>query len=140
MKNTQDEHTEKRDCRIKNKIILIIDDSIVQTMALLRLFKGLDVNVLTAKDGEDGLKIAIRVEPDVILLDINMPGMNGFEVCHLLQYDERTKKIPIILFTTRTGIKDVSEGFANGAVEFIPKDGFHEAVLVETLRQMEVIS
>lgn len=125
--------------RNRKKTILIVEDSLVQSLALLKLFKQWDVNVLCAENGKDGIELARQAQPEVILLDVQMPGMNGLEVCRLLRDDTRTIKIPIILFTSHNDMKTLREGFLSGAIEFIPKDGFHEAVLVETLRQMHIL-
>jgi CheY-like chemotaxis protein len=126
--------------RKKKKTILLVEDSLVQRLALFKLFKPYDVNVLWAENGKDGLALARQILPEVILLDVHMPGgMDGLEVCRLLRDDTRTISIPIILLTSRNDIETLRNGFLSGAIEFIPKDGFHEAVLLETLYHLHVI-
>ena len=125
--------------RNSKKTILIIDDSLVQSLALLRLFKQWDVNVLCAENGKDGLELARQALSQVILLDVQMPGITGLEVCRLLQENTRTNTIPVILFTSLNDLDTLRAGFVSGAVEFIPKDGFHEVVLVETLGEMKIL-
>lgn len=122
------------------KTILLVEDSVVQRLALIKLFKPYNVNVLWADNGKDGLALAHHILPEVILLDVQMPGgMDGLEVCRLLRDDTRTAKIPIILFTSHNDLTTLRDGYLSGAVEFIPKDGFHEAVLLETLYHLQVI-
>jgi CheY-like chemotaxis protein len=119
------------------KTILIVEDSPVQVLAVLKLLENRGVTILCASNGEAGVEMARQILPDLVLLDIEMPGMNGLEVCRLLRDDTRTAKIPIILLTTHTDLETVRAGFVGGAVDFIPKDAFYETVLVETLRQMK---
>jgi CheY-like chemotaxis protein len=96
--------------------------------------KGLDV--LWARDGLEGIETAQQGTPDLIVLDIQMPEMDGFEVCQRLKEAETTADIPIILFTRFDDAQSVMSGLEKGAIDYIPKDAFAEAVLLETLRQM----
>jgi len=102
------------------KKILIVDDSTTALM-MEQLVLGQSYEILTAKDGAEGLKIAVRDLPDLILLDVVMPKMDGFEVCRVLRSIEPTKHIPIILVTTRGEGKNVEAGFANGANDYVTK-------------------
>jgi CheY-like chemotaxis protein len=121
------------------KTILIVEDSPVQALAVLKLLENRGVNVLCAANGETGVAMARQTLPEAIVLDVEMPGMNGLEVCRLLRDDTRTVKIPVILFTTHTDLETLREGFVGGAVDFIPKDAFCETVLLETLRQLQIL-
>ena len=119
------------------KTILIVEDSPVQALALSTLLESLGVNILHAADGQSGVEMARRNMPELILLDVEMPGMNGLEACCRLRDDSGTARIPIILFTTHTDQETIRDGLMGGAIDFIPKDGFYQAVLLETLKQMK---
>jgi len=88
----------------------------------------------------EGIRLAQAESPDLIVLDIQMPDMDGFEVCQRLKESDVTAQIPVIMFTRCDDAKSVLSGFERGAVDYIPKDAFAEAVLIETLRQMGFLS
>jgi len=103
------------------KKILIIDDQPDNVYLLKERLKGGGFEVISAYEGESGLKIAFEQIPDLILLDVMMPGMSGFEVCKLLTSSKLTKDIPVILVTALTNAEDVKEGLLNGAYDYIKK-------------------
>lgn len=121
---------------------MIIDD-IHDNVKVLRAFlshAGFDV--LIASEGEEGLQITEHVHPDLILLDIMMPGMDGFEVCRRLKSQENTKDIPIIFLTALTEVVDKMKGFKLGAADYITKPFQQEEVLARvnthiTLRKQQ---
>lgn len=101
--------------------ILIVDDERFNIMTLTELLHD-DYKIMAAKDGEQALAAVQReILPDLILLDILMPGINGYEVCKRLKANERTKPIPVIFVTAVTEIEDAARGFQAGAVDFIQK-------------------
>jgi DNA-binding response OmpR family regulator len=120
----------------KTKTILVVEDSTTQALHLRTLLEQQGLDVLWARDGAEGIEIAHRETPNLIVLDIQMPEMNGFEVCQRLKEAETTTEIPIIMFTRYDDAQSVMSGLEKGAVDYIPKDAFAEAVLLETLRQM----
>jgi len=101
--------------------ILIIDDQPDNVFILQDrlLHEGFDV--ITAYDGQTGIDKAIANKPDLILLDIMMPGISGFEVCEVLNKNSRTNKIPIIIVTALTGSDDIKRGLELGAYDYIKK-------------------
>lgn len=104
--------------------ILIVDDNKQNIDLLLDLFKD-DYKVAVAITPERALKAARgEPKPDIILLDILMPGMDGYEVCNLLKQDEATQNIPIIFVTAVSEVMDETKGFAAGGVDYITKP-FH---------------
>ena len=121
------------------KKILVIEDSPTQAIHMQVLLEREGLQVLLAYDGPMGLQIAHDVHPDLIVLDVQMPGMNGFQVCRQLKGEIGTKDIPIIMFTRHDEQEAVMLGLQTGAVDYIPKDAFADAVLLETLRQMEFL-
>ena len=99
--------------------ILIVDDVPNNTIILAHCLQ--EYAILVAVNGETALRIAASEMPDLILLDINMPEMNGYEVCQRLKDDSATKDIPVIFVSARTDVKDITKGFSLGAVDYITK-------------------
>lgn len=100
--------------------ILVIDDERFNLSALSTSLKD-EHKVLVATSGEQGLHTAEQARPDLILLDVKMPGMDGYEVCRRLKADERTQNIPIIFITALADAMDETRGFELGAVDYIIK-------------------
>ena len=105
--------------RIAN--LLIVDDSAANLQLLARLFKPGAFKVRPVPSGELALQAARQDPPDLILLDINMPGMNGFEVCQELKADETLKEIPVIFLTAIDDAADKVKAFAVGGVDYVTK-------------------
>lgn len=121
------------------KTVLVVEDSVTQVMHIRTLLEDEGLNVVLAVDGEMGLDMAKRLHPDLVILDLQMPRMNGFQVIQQLRKMDETSDIPIILFSAHNEAETQTMGVQLGAVEFIPKDAFADAVLLETLRQMKFI-
>lgn len=113
---------------IKNSKILIVDDN---PSNLSVLFKALNkyFQVSVAVNGKLALEIARKKEPDIILLDIVMPEMDGFEVCEVLKSEEITKNIPVIFMSALSETSDKVRGFDVGAVDYITKPFQHQEVI-----------
>jgi PleD family two-component response regulator len=101
--------------------ILIVDDSNQNVMLLGTILKKRNYLIHVAKNGVQALKIIEHEPPDLILLDILLPEMNGFEVCETLKANPRTREIPVIFLTGKTDKDDIIRGFDLGAVDFITK-------------------
>src|SRR4051794_37647160 len=101
--------------------ILVVDDTPSNIAVLSEILRD-DYRVLAAISGEQALKIA-RADPppDLILLDVMMPGMSGHEVCERLKSESSTRKIPVIFVTAMSQVEDEANGFALGAVDYIPR-------------------
>ncbi len=110
----------------KRWTVLIVDDTLTNILILKKALLNLDYDVLTAKSGPEGRQIALEKQPDIILLDIMMPGEDGFEAIQKLKKAPQTKLIPVIFLTAMTDIESKIKGFKLGAVDFIPKP-FHPA-------------
>lgn len=123
----------------KKKTVLVVEDSPTQALHMQALLEQEGLSVLLAHDGKTGLEMAQELGPDLIVLDVQMPEMNGFQVCGELKNRRATKDIPIIMFTRHDEREAVVLGLQTGAVDYIPKDAFADAVLLETLRQMKLI-
>lgn len=101
--------------------ILIVDDS-PEYIDLLSGILNKGYRIKFAPNGEKALKVAkAKNQPDLILLDIEMPGMSGYEVCKRLKQDDATKKIPVIFVTTKGAVEDETAGFKLGAADYITK-------------------
>ena len=101
--------------------VLIIDDSGTSQMMARMLLASLEVSIESAKDGVEGLEKAAEVQPDLILLDIVMPRLDGFETCKRLREREATRETPILMVTTRGEESNVERGFALGCTDYICK-------------------
>jgi len=104
----------------EKKKILIVDDEKMNIIALAHYLKT-QFEIIVATDGETGLEAAEKHVPDLILLDIIMPEMNGFEVIEKLKKSEVTKNIPVIFITGLNNAENEEKGIALGAVDFITK-------------------
>ncbi|MEW6261714.1 MAG: PAS domain S-box protein [Thermodesulfobacteriota bacterium] len=109
--------------------ILVVDDSTANLQLLTNLLTEHGYTVHPASDGELALEFTRSVLPDLILLDIRMPGMDGFEVCRRLKADERTRSIPIIFISILEDERDKVKGFLEGAVDYVTKPFQPEEVL-----------
>ena len=100
--------------------LLVVDDQPANIQALYQAFSA-DHQVLMATSGEQALKIAMTKQPDLVLLDVMMPGMDGHEVCHRLKAEESTRGIPVIFVTAHDDEASETLGLEMGAVDFISK-------------------
>jgi len=100
--------------------ILIVDDTPEMLTIVERTLKGL-YRTRTADSGAQALKLALAAPPDLVLLDVMMPGMSGFEVCRELKSRAETKDIPVIFLTALNDVRDEKAGFDSGAVDYITK-------------------
>ena len=103
----------------KQPTILVIDDSEVNIDILVELLEGYDV--LVALDGKTACEIAREEDLDLILLDIMMPHLNGYETCRLLKKNAKTKKIPIIFSTAKTDEESIAKAYDAGGIDFVSK-------------------
>ncbi len=118
--------------------ILIIDDTPANISVLFNLLSEEGYKVLIAEDGESGLKQAEKMPPDLILLDILMPGLNGFETCEKFKQQIETAEIPIIFMTALSETAKIVKGFNLGATDYITKPFQIEEVLVRVENQLKL--
>jgi CheY-like chemotaxis protein len=121
------------------KVVLVVEDSPVQALALVELLQQEGLEVLCAPNGRSGVTLAEQYLPDIIVLDVRMPEMDGLEACRQLKGNPHTANIPIVLLTAHCEPDVLKEGFEGGAIDFIPKDDFSGIVLLETLRQLNIL-
>ncbi|MDR1075961.1 MAG: response regulator [Xanthomonadaceae bacterium] len=113
--------------------ILIVDDSPTQLFAIRRIVEKLGHETLTAEDGASGVELAKQSLPDLILMDVVMPNLNGFQATRTLKREASTKHIPVILVTTKDQDIDRMWGMRQGAKAYITKP-FSEAELTEVIQ------
>lgn len=111
------------------KEILVVEDTPMSLRLLVTILSDAGYSVREAPNGELALWTATKRPPDLVLLDIRMPGMNGFDVCRCLKLDPATASVPVIFLSALSEPEDKSEGFAVGAVDFITKPFSDEEVL-----------
>jgi DNA-binding response OmpR family regulator len=104
----------------KNKILIIDDDPVIVKLASVVL-KARNYDVVSASNGDDGLTMVKSENPDLILLDISMPTISGYEVCQRLKTDKYTEKIPIIMLTSEDYTEAVERAFKVKADDYIVK-------------------
>lgn len=119
------------------KKILIIDDNPAVRNTLELLLKDKGYASVSAEDGLDGLYKARQEKPDLILLDLMLPGMDGFKVCRMIKFDPSLKKIPVVILTSRMTEEDREAGFQCGADGYIMKATRAEVILKEIERLLE---
>ncbi len=101
--------------------VLVVEDSPTEVHAYGRILRDHGHKVYVASNGEEGLELAARVQPDVILMDVVMPGVNGFEATRLLRRESSTSQIPIIILSTKAQDTDRIWGLRQGAIDYLVK-------------------
>jgi len=127
---------------LNNAEVLIVDDIPANLNVLCQALESEGYDITAAPGGEVALQITARTQPDLILLDIMMPGMDGFETCRRLKANQSTADIPVIFITAKDETESVLEGFRAGGVDYITKPFQHEEVRVRvqthlTIKQLQ---
>jgi CheY-like chemotaxis protein len=104
----------------RKKILLVDDSNTILMVERLILMKG-PYDVVTASNGEEAIAKALAEKPDLILMDVVMPKMDGFEACRRLRSQETTRQTPIIMVTTRSEARNVENGFESGCNDYVTK-------------------
>jgi DNA-binding response OmpR family regulator len=118
--------------------VLLIEDTASQALRFMSSLENGGYHVRWAKNGLGGIAAAREEEFALIILDIELPDIDGFEVCRRLKTDPSLTDIPVVMLTSHDRAEDALTGLERGAIDYIPKDPFAEAVLLETLRQMQL--
>ncbi len=114
------------------KIILLIEDEADMVYALTIQLEAEHYKVLCAQDGQTGLDMARRDKPDLIILDLMLPRVDGYKICRMLKFDEKYKNIPIIILTARVQDEDKKLGIEVGADAYITKP-FNVQILLDKI-------
>ena len=128
--------TEKKN---NKKRILLIEDEKDMAYAVTLQLEAKGYEVITAFDGRDGLDKARTKKPDLIILDLMLPKIDGYKVCRMLKFDNKYQNIPIILFTARAQDSDKKIGRDVGADAYITKP-FEPSVLLDKIRELLTLS
>ncbi|MCH8531439.1 MAG: Hpt domain-containing protein [Saccharospirillum sp.] len=115
--------------------VMVVDDSVTVRKVTSRLLERQGMEVILAKHGADAIALLQDVVPDIMLLDIEMPYMDGFEVASRVRHDDRMKLMPIIMITSRTGSKHRERALSIGVNEYMGKP-FQEGPLLESIRRL----
>jgi chemosensory pili system protein ChpA (sensor histidine kinase/response regulator) len=113
-------------------LVMVVDDSVTVRKVTSRLLERNGMTVLTAKDGVDAMALLQDRVPDIMLLDIEMPRMDGFEVASQIRADQQLKDLPIIMITSRSGQKHRDRAMAIGVNQYLSKP-YQESVLLESI-------
>jgi len=113
--------------------ILIVDDSPTQTMSLTKILKKHGHEVITAKNGSEGVVVAEAELPDLVLMDVVMPGVNGFQATRQITKNPSTSHIPVVICTTKDQETDRIWGQRQGAKGYVTKP-VEESTLMETIK------
>jgi len=117
------------------KKILLVDDEPHIVIMLENRIRQAGFEVITASDGQTGLEKARKEKPDLIILDVMLPKLDGYKVCRMLKFDEKYKHIPIIMFTARAQEEDKKMGETVGADGYITKP-FEPQVLLGKIKEL----
>jgi PleD family two-component response regulator len=118
--------------------ILIVDDVPANLNVLCQALETEGYKIVAAPSGAVALQIAHRTQPDLILLDVMMPGMDGFETCRRLKADASTAEIPVIFITAKDEMSSIVMGFQVGGVDYITKPFRHEEVRVRVQTHLTI--
>jgi DNA-binding response OmpR family regulator len=120
------------------KKLMIVEDSMTQARAIAAYLSS-EVDVVIAIDGTQALRL-VRVElPDLIILDVNLPKLNGIQVCRRLKRDPETTHIPVIMVTAATSVEQMEEGLSAGADNYIRKGDHATEELLDIIRAYKLI-
>lgn len=118
-----------------SKKLLIVDDEKDMVFAVKLQLEANGFDVITAHDGQAALEIARKEKPDLLILDLMLPKIDGYKVCRMLKFDEKYKHIPIIMFTARIQKSDEKLGYEVGADAYVTKP-FELPVLLSKIREL----
>jgi CheY-like chemotaxis protein len=125
--------------KINDVTILVVDDNKENLAVVGNLFKDMGYKLAFALNGPDALEIASTNPISLILLDIMMPGMDGFEVCNELKNNPKTREIPIIFLTAKVETDDIVTGFLLGGVDYMTKPFKKEELIVRVNNHLDLI-
>ena len=116
--------------------ILIVEDDPLMSRMYQKIFTFEKYDVELAGDGEEGLEMAKKVDPTIILLDVMMPKMNGMQVLEKLKLDPSTKSIPVVMLTNLAGQQDAEDALSKGAVKYIIKSEYEPKQVAAMVKEI----
>jgi signal transduction histidine kinase len=121
-----------------SETILVVDDEPLLRAIIHNCIKDMGCQVLEAEDGQEAMETCLRERPDLVLLDINMPGMNGFETCRCIKAHPDLGDTTVIYLSALTDTRDLVEGFASGAVDYVRKPFQSDEVRARVAAHLEI--
>ncbi len=122
----------------ESAVILMVDDNAINLQTLQQTLEGKGYHLLAARNGEEALRIAAKAQPDLILLDIMMPGIDGYETCARLKSDEKTRNSVVIFLSALQSTEEKVRGLSLGAMDFITKPFDPDEIIARVSVQLEV--
>ncbi|PJF42535.1 MAG: response regulator [Phototrophicales bacterium] len=119
--------------------VLVVEDSPTQAAQIKQALEAVGLIVQVVADGPDAIREAMSQPPHLVVLDINLPSMDGYQVCRRLKRNPNTKDIPVIMLTEHASPKETMTGLQSGADDYIPKDVFAGEHLLDSLRELGLI-
>ena len=119
--------------------VLLVEDSPTQAQQIKETLESVGLDVALVNDGPDAIREAMTHPPQLIVLDVNLPSMDGYQVCRRLKRNPGTRDIPVIMLTEHASPKETMTGLQSGADDYIPKDIFAGEHLLDTLRELGLI-
>lgn len=121
-------------------IILIVDDEEANLQLIGKILQNLDVDITLASSGKEALQLLESLVPDLIILDIIMPSMSGFDVCRKIKSRKPTSEVPIIFLSAKVDSEDIIKGFDIGARDYITKPFIKEELVARVEAQLNIIT
>jgi CheY-like chemotaxis protein len=113
----------------KQTRLLFVDDNPESVAVLINKLEKLNFSIAVAEDGQEGIELAQSLHPDIIMMDVVMPGMDGYETCRQLKLLKNTSDIPVIFMTANTDQASILRGFEVGGVDYVAKPLQYEELL-----------
>jgi len=107
--------------KVESRTILVVDDDEIMRNALKRILEGENFTVIVAEDGIELSKVLESTTLDMVLLDVNLPWVDGYELCRLIKSHHTLKAVPLIFVSARKSKEDIEQGFAAGADDYVAK-------------------
>lgn len=120
--------------------VLLVEDSPMQAEEIRGVLSDNGVEVVWAADGQAGLQAVAEQMPDIIVLDLNLPIMNGHQLCRRIKRDPNTSHIPVILLTASDNSDEMIKGMESGADDYVPKDQLAAPTLITILQSMGLLN
>ena len=119
--------------------VLVVEDSPTQAQQIKQTLEAVGLEVRVVGDGPDAIKEAMATPPQLVVLDVNLPSMDGYQVCRRLKRNPSTRDVPVIMLTEHASPKETMTGLQSGADDYIPKDVFAGEHLLDSLRELGLI-
>ena len=131
-------HTKPMETNDKQTRLLFVDDNLESVAVLINKLEKLDFSISVAEDGQEAIELAQLLRPDIIMMDVFMPGMDGYETCRQLKLNENTSDIPVIFITAHTDQASMMRGFEAGGVDYLTKPLQYEELLARINKHLAI--